>query len=80
MWFSRSGPVVILLCAIAEYKMAMLTFPAQAMQVKASIGHNVTIKNTPHKGERETSIILHITIASGTLIWGFGDLINQLYC
>ena len=74
LWFSRSGSVVVLLCAIVEYRLASLQQLGYRSAQKAfSQGIVSSGVIPPHK--KTITWITHIQVVIGALIWGYGDLL-----
>lgn len=77
LWFARSGSIMVLFAVIVEYKLNNKTLKSINKKVSASVTYKTPISllnNTQHK---YVSIIAHIFVVLGTLIWGYGDLINK---
>jgi hypothetical protein len=76
-WFARSGSVVVLLAAFVEFKISSHIYDdiqrAQFMQTKVKM--SVPYKARPTKSKLKVSLAAHILLVTGTIIWGYGDLI-----
>jgi hypothetical protein len=89
-WFARSGAILVLFAAIVEYRLSLFLFDdIHNAAVKNAIKNSViasfednkfiqaltAIKPKPPKPRATLAITSHIYIITGTLIWGYGDLI-----
>lgn len=76
-WFARSGSVVVLLAAFIEFKVSSHIYDdIQRIQfLQATVEMPVPFKAKPTKSRRNVSFVAHILLVTGTIIWGYGDLI-----
>ncbi|MFT6988005.1 MAG: hypothetical protein ACJAT7_003871 [Psychromonas sp.] len=76
-WFARSGSVVVLLAAFVEFKVSSHIYEdiqrAQVIQSHTNI--SIPLKAKPTKPRRNVLFAAHILLITGTIIWGYGDLI-----
>ena len=72
---SRSGSLMVLFSAIGEYRLMLTHIPRIGVFVRNAHGKDIPSINPVNKIENRISIILHITLLLGTLIWGYGNLI-----
>ncbi|MDX1351456.1 MAG: hypothetical protein R3254_00490 [Thiomicrorhabdus sp.] len=75
LWFARFGSVVVLFAVMSEYSL----LHGELKILYDSLEANVTIKEiddiTPSRWHQKKVHLTHITLITGTLIWGFGDLL-----
>lgn len=74
--FARFGSLVVLFALIGEFSLLR----AELTRLYERLGHSEddlvhTRDFTPSKWHRKKTILLHLTVVGGTLIWGFGDLL-----
>jgi hypothetical protein len=74
LWFSRSGSIVVLFCAIVEYRLWSLQQLGHTNAQKAFSQGIVSSGMIPSHKKR-IGWITHVQIVIGTLIWGYGDLL-----
>ena len=75
-WFARFGSLVVLLALIGEFSMLRAELTRLYDRLSNSDDGLVHSKDfTPSRWHNKKSILLHLTIVSGTIIWGFGDLV-----
>jgi hypothetical protein len=76
-WFARSGSVVVLLAAFVEFKISSHIYDdiqrAQFMQEQTKM--SVPFKAKPTKSKRKVSLVAHVLLVTGIIIWVYGDLI-----
>ena len=75
-WFARFGSLVVLLALIGEFSL----LKSELYHLYDRLGNSddglVHTKDfKPSRWHNKKSILLHLTIVCGTIIWGFGDLI-----
>lgn len=76
-WFGRFGALVVLFGVAAEYSLVQSEMANIYQVVKERSG----VWNDDHWGleisnrQKRLSLLAHIVVVSGTLIWGFGDLV-----
>lgn len=75
-WFARSGSLMVLLAAVAEYWNFGVTQKLNERAVEATKYYNATPEKwrVPTK-RRFVHGALVFTLIAGTLIWGYGDLL-----
>ena len=75
-WFARSGSIMVLLSVIVEYKLAVLQQNKinRAIQKSSYIG--MPARSKLSKEYNYISTVTHVFVILGTLIWGYGDLLN----
>lgn len=75
-WFARSGSVIVLFSVVVEYRIYGHIYEdiqrAQFQQSKINL--SLPIKATPTKQKNRISVVTHVLIVFGTIIWGYGDL------
>ncbi|MDD2319358.1 MAG: hypothetical protein PHO83_04825 [Geobacteraceae bacterium] len=73
-WFCRSGAVMVLLAVIVEFHLGNLQ---QAENSNASViaGLGIPVSGDLPKIKQHLAKAAHIFAISGTLIWGYGDLL-----
>ncbi len=65
-WFARSGSIMVVIGIILESRLYIVR------QI-LSQGHGTTLR---HAGVRKLeSVLTHLVLISGTIVWGYGDLI-----
>ncbi|MCP4765397.1 MAG: hypothetical protein GY875_03925 [Gammaproteobacteria bacterium] len=75
-WFARFGSLVVLFALIGEFSMLRAELSRLYEKLSNSDDGLVHSKDfTPSRWHNKKSILLHLTIVSGTIIWGFGDLV-----
>lgn len=71
-WFARSGSVMVVIGIILEsrlYIVRQILFQSHG----DSTGRGTTLR---HAGMRKLeSVLTHLVLISGTIVWGYGDLI-----
>ena len=75
-WFARFGSLVVLFALIGEFallKSELLRLYARLSSSEDGLVH--TKDYTPSRWQNKKSVLLHMTIIIGTIIWGFGDLV-----
>lgn len=79
MWFSRSGSIMVLLAAIAEFQIN--TAKEASIETSSTVtigGGNALIKRELSPRYRTLSVIAHFEVIIGTVIWGYGDCVFKL--
>jgi len=78
MFFSRFGSIVVLLGIMSEYSLIKIELATLYKTLKgqgAAVAGNRGISDlTPDNWHQKQALLAHITIVTGTLVWGFGDL------
>ena len=75
-WFGRFGSLVVLFAVIGEF--ALLRGELTRLYDRLSNSDDGLVHSKdyqPSRWHNKKSLLLHLTIVSGTVIWGFGDLI-----
>jgi hypothetical protein len=75
--FSRSGAMMVLFSMIAEYNLLAVrdNYHNEKLQL-LSKGEKINFKKIhPKKSHQYLETIAHITVITGTIIWGYGDLL-----
>ena len=74
-WFARFGSIVVLFAIMSEYVLLhkQLTILYEDLENHDTISEIEVIK--PSKWHRKKVWVSHLTVALGTVIWGFGDLL-----
>ena len=75
-WFGRSGSVIVLFALIGEFSLMRGELHRLYLRLAGSADgliHGADF--TPSRWHNKKSVLLHLTIVAGTLIWGFGDLL-----
>ena len=75
-WFSRFGSLVVLLALIGEF--ALLRGELTRLYDRLGNSDDGLVHSQdyqPSRWHNKKVLLLHLTIVSGTVIWGFGDLI-----
>lgn len=75
-WFARSGSLMVLLAAVAEYWNFGITQKLNEKAAEATKYYNSTPEKwrVPRKRKFVHSVVV-FTLVAGTLIWGYGDLL-----
>lgn len=78
--FGRSGAVITLSAVVLEYKISTKGQQKTSYSPGGSIslgdvGKAVLLTD----GEKKLRYFAHISVITGTLIWGFGDLLPRLF-
>ena len=74
-WFARFGSLVVLFSLIGEFSLLKGELSRLYDRLGNSDDGLVHSKDfTPSRWHAKKSILLHLSIVSGTVIWGFGDL------
>ena len=74
-WFARSGSIMVLSAVIVEYRL----FKLYMEEISSSIFIVSMKKPSPifiSDEQNNISIVAHIFVVCGTLIWGYGDLLK----
>ena len=76
-WFSRFGSLVVLFALIGEFSLLRGELSRLYDRLSSSSDDGLVHSKdyTPSRWHNKKSILLHLTIISGTIIWGFGDLV-----
>ena len=78
-WFGSFGSIVVLLGAISEYNLIQNELRALYDSLKgqgaAQCGNEGIPDLNPERKHKVLSFASHITIAIGTLTWGFGEFL-----
>jgi hypothetical protein len=78
-WLSRSGSLMVMFCAIGEYHFIKIRMPpTNSVTIKNAAGIDVPVGTRAPEGEADASLFLHATLCLGTVVLGYGDLINSL--
>jgi hypothetical protein len=75
IWFARSGSIMVLSAVIVEYRL----FKLYMEEISSSIFIVSMKKPLPifiSDEQNSISIVAHIFVVCGTLIWGYGDLLK----
>lgn len=70
-WFQRSGSIVVILSVWVEFKL----FDIKSYFDKSAYSVPFELSNSYHFAYKTISIITVFTAISGTVIWGYGDLL-----
>lgn len=73
-WFARSGAIMVLGAAVAEYNLALLQQEANSDAITIA-GLGVPASSNPSKVASRISYAAHVFLVLGTAIWGYGDLL-----
>ncbi len=74
MWFARSGSIMVGISVIVEFRLTVRHKKRiNTSLFMASTGVGTTTRST--KEQKLIGNIAHFFIISGTIIWGYGDLI-----
>lgn len=75
IWFARSGAILVLFAIIVEYRLSkMLQTEINNSNVVAGLGIPAGV-SVP-KANSILSIVTHITVLLGTIVWAYGDLLH----
>lgn len=74
LWFSRSGSVIVLLCAIVEFRLSSLRQKSYE-DPKFALKEGIMTSGMLPPEKKWVSIFAHIQVVVGTIIWGYGDLL-----
>jgi hypothetical protein len=77
LWFARFGSLTVLFGVIAEFALLQKQFTelytGLTGQGLAECGSHGITDLSPAKWHSFQSICAHLTVVTGTIIWGFGD-------
>jgi len=75
--FSRSGSLMVLFAAIAEYQLLRVRDSHHSEQLQTfSEGGRVAFRTFhPSRGHQRQESLAHVSVVLGTLIWGYGTLL-----
>ena len=74
-WFARFGSLVVLVAIIGEFSMLRAELKLLYDRLDSDDEFVHARDFTPSKWNSKKTLLLHLTVAAGTLIWGFGDLL-----
>ena len=77
-WLGRSGSVIVLFALIGEF--SLMRGELHRLYLRLAGGNDGMARGadfTPSRWHNKKSVLLHLTIVAGTLIWGFGDLLFE---
>ena len=75
-WFARFGSLVVLVALIGEFSMLRAELRLLYDRLGNTDDDFVHARDfTPSRWQSKKSLLLHLTVVAGTLIWGFGDLV-----
>lgn len=78
LWFSRSGSIMVLLAVIAEFQVNKARMSSAETSSHVEIGGSgVVLKRELSPRYKAFTIIAHIEIVLGSVIWGYGDCLFQ---
>ena len=75
IWFSRSGSIMVLFSAIAEFILSNRRENSPETKSEMKTGADVRTIRTLCKRDRVLEILSLFGIIVGTIIWGYGDCI-----
>ena len=76
VWFGRFGSLIVLFAVIGEFSMLKGELYRLYQRLGSSPDGLVHSKDfTPSRWQEKKSVLLHLTVVIGTVIWGFGDLL-----
>jgi hypothetical protein len=76
MWFARFGSLVVLFALMGEF--SLLKDELSRLYGRLSDSDDGLVHSMdfmPSRWQNKKSILLHLSIIAGTIIWGFGDLL-----
>jgi hypothetical protein len=76
MWFARFGSLVVLFALMGEF--SLLKGELSRLYVRLSDSDDGLVHSKdfmPSRWHNKKSLLLHLTIIAGTIVWGFGDLL-----
>ena len=75
-WFGRFGSLVVLFALIGEFSLLKGELNLLYQRLGDSDDGLVHSKDfSPSRWHGKKSVMLHLTVVVGTVIWGFGDLL-----
>ena len=74
-WFARFGSLVVLVALIGEFSMLRAELKLLYSRLDSDDDFVHARDFTPSRWNSKKTLLLHLTVIAGTLIWGFGDLI-----
>lgn len=75
LWFARFGSLMVLFSVMSEYSLLHVELASLYSRLDQISAEDDIPDLSPSKWHRKKFRMSHITIITGTLIWGFGDLI-----
>lgn len=75
LWFARFGSLVVLFSAMSEYALLHSELDRLYARLEKVDSDDDIPDLSPSKWHQKKVLFTHITLISGTLIWGFGDLL-----
>lgn len=75
IWFARFGSIIVLFGAMSEYSLLHNELDVLYRRLdKLDVGEDIP-DLSPSKWHKKKVLWSHFTVITGTLIWGFGDLL-----
>lgn len=74
VWFARFGSLVVLFSVMGEYSLLHIELNGLYSRLDKIRAEDDIPDLSPSKWHRKKFRMTHITVITGTLIWGFGDL------
>lgn len=75
IWFARFGSLVVLIGVMSEYTLLHGELAILYRRLdKLDVGEDIP-DLSPSKWHKKKVLFSHLTVITGTLIWGFGDLL-----
>ena len=74
-WFARSGSLMVLFGAAATYVLLQM----EADTLYGKLASREDVGSGPSNWQKYKGWMAHSTVALGTVIWGFGDLLLGLF-
>lgn len=76
-FFARSGALVVLFAAIVEFRISGHIYDdiQRSQFLNKKIDISVPLRAKPTKERKRISIVAHVFLVIGTIIWGYGDLL-----
>jgi len=75
LWFARFGSLIVLFSVMSEYSLLHGELNRLYIRLETVDADDDMPDLKPSKWHVKKVLLSHITIISGTIIWGFGDLI-----
>ena len=76
-WFARSGSLLVILAVVVEFRNLTLQQRLNDKAAMSSRGLAGSLVPTGQPPIRQIVIVLaHLFVVAGTLLWGYGDLIE----
>ena len=78
VWFARSGAIMILCAVIVEFRFNNKVVEKIRGTIKKAAVSKLPLDTGIKKEQEYIAYAAHIFVGLGTIIWGYGDLIQNL--